>query len=249
MSKRKLSQERGSPQSNDVVSGDGGTLATVYEKGSKLGLEPLDYGDSSLVGLWTFDEGTGTVAYDYSGNNANGTWAGTGSHYASGKVGPYAGQTANATGDYVNNIPQFQNLGASDFSGSLWIDPTLNLYSNDDPLGDKLYSGNNGGFRIYGYASGFQFIASDGLRHNFGTVPMNQWTNLAWSYSKSSGLVSLYTNGIFTSTSSVTFASTTNPLWIGNGCCGQFSGLTDDVRIYNRALSAAEIAAMYSGGK
>jgi hypothetical protein len=28
-----------------------------------------------------------------------------------------------------------------------------------------------------------------------------------------------------------------------------FSGLIDDVRIYNRALSASEIQAMYNGGK
>jgi hypothetical protein len=28
-----------------------------------------------------------------------------------------------------------------------------------------------------------------------------------------------------------------------------FSGLPDDVRIYNRALSATQIAAMYAGGK
>jgi hypothetical protein len=28
-----------------------------------------------------------------------------------------------------------------------------------------------------------------------------------------------------------------------------FPGLIDDVRIYNRALSAAQIAAMYAGGK
>jgi hypothetical protein len=34
------------------------------EKGTKLGLEPLDYGDPALVGLWTFDEGSGSVAYD-----------------------------------------------------------------------------------------------------------------------------------------------------------------------------------------
>src|ERR1039458_5760404 len=33
--------------SSDVIGPDGGTLASVYEKGSKLGLEPLDYGDPS----------------------------------------------------------------------------------------------------------------------------------------------------------------------------------------------------------
>jgi hypothetical protein len=36
----------------------------------------------------------------------------------------------------------------------------------------------------------------------------------------------------------------------GSGPVGNFfSGSVDDVRIYNRALSAAEIAAMYAGGK
>src|SRR5581483_9489039 len=58
---------------NDQISNDGGALATAYEKGSKLGLIPVDYGDTSLVGYWTFDEGTGTIAYDYSGNNATGS--------------------------------------------------------------------------------------------------------------------------------------------------------------------------------
>ena len=65
------SQNYGLGGANDQISNDGGTLASVYEKGSKLGLEPLDYGDTSLVGLWTMDEGTGTTAYDYSGNNAS----------------------------------------------------------------------------------------------------------------------------------------------------------------------------------
>jgi hypothetical protein len=37
-----------------------------------------------------------------------------------------------------------------------------------------------------------------------------------------------------------------SPFIIGSG---GFLGLIDDVRIYNRALSAAQIAAMYNGGK
>lgn len=80
---------------NDVITNDGGALATVYEKGTLFGLEPVDYGDTSLVGYWTLDEGTGTAAYDYSGYNATGTWngsaVGTSGYYSSGKVGPYAG--------------------------------------------------------------------------------------------------------------------------------------------------------------
>jgi len=89
-------------------------------------LEPLDYGDSSLVGLWTFDEGSGTVAYDYSGSNATGGWsgtqAGTSGYYSAGEVGPWAGTFGgSAASDYVgvptNNFP----TGASSWSLSAWI--------------------------------------------------------------------------------------------------------------------------------
>ena len=48
------SQKYGLGGSNDVISGDGGTLASVYERGTQLGLEPLDYGDSEVDPIvWT----------------------------------------------------------------------------------------------------------------------------------------------------------------------------------------------------
>ncbi len=91
--------------SNDVISGDGGSLASVYEKGSKLGLEPLDYGDPTLVGYWPLDEGTGMVAYDESGNNNNGMWngteAGTSGYYSPGNGKSWVGYFDGST-DYVN---------------------------------------------------------------------------------------------------------------------------------------------------
>ena len=70
--------------SNDAVGTDGGTLTTVYEKGTKLGLEPLDYGAPSLVGYWTFDEGNGTTAYDWSGSGKTCTGV---SGWGLGKIG------------------------------------------------------------------------------------------------------------------------------------------------------------------
>ena len=70
--------------------------------------------------------------------------------------------------------------------------------------------------------------------------------------------IKTYVNG--TLTSSYSFPSgqagpyinvnTFNVGDIGSGYnIGYFNGLIDDVRIYNRALSAAEISAMYNGGK
>ncbi len=94
--------------SNDVITPDGGALASVYEKGTKLGLEPMDYGDPSLIGFWPLDEGSNSIAYDYSGTNATGSWYGTaggtgGTYYSPGKIGPYTG-TFDGTSTYVGNV-------------------------------------------------------------------------------------------------------------------------------------------------
>src|ERR1039457_693560 len=108
----------------DVISTDGGTLASVYEKGSRLGMEPLDYGDPSLVGLWTFDEGTGSVAYDYSGNNATGSWSGTpGSQWVAGKVGPWAGNF-DGTNNYVGTMSVSASYTGVTFSE--WVKTSSN---------------------------------------------------------------------------------------------------------------------------
>lgn len=79
--------------SSDVIGPDGSVLSMVYATGSNLALEPLDYGDGSLVGYWPFNKGPGTVAYDYSGNDAtrawNGSQTGSSGYYSAGKGGAY----------------------------------------------------------------------------------------------------------------------------------------------------------------
>ena len=54
---------------NDRVSTDGGGMPDLYETGINLTLNPVDYGDTSLVGYWNFEEGAGGALYDRSGNN------------------------------------------------------------------------------------------------------------------------------------------------------------------------------------
>jgi hypothetical protein len=74
-------------------------------------------------------------------------------------------------------------------------------------------------------------------------VALNAWTHLAVTYDGSS--MRFYTNGVLVrTTSNVTpiKASTGNLRIGGNSVWGEFfSGLIDDVRIYNRALTATEI--------
>ena len=75
--------------------------------------------------------------------------------------------------------------------------------------------------------------------------PVNTWTHVALTYDGTT--LRLYVNGTQVATQAATGAiqSSTNPLWIGgNRPYGEyFQGLIDEVRVYNRALTPAEIQA------
>jgi uncharacterized protein (TIGR03437 family) len=247
---------------NDVISQDGGTLATVYEKGTKLGLEPLDYGDSSLVGYWTFDEGTGSVVNDYSGSNNTGNWQGTGAHWAVGKVGSYAGQlniVSPSTGDYVD-IPYSSSLGFANqsFTITLWFYPTSFTTSYYNPfglMGNFIFAQDpDGTFRAKLY---------DGTDWRYTNITekeaLNAWNYVTAIYNNADLKTHLYLNGqeCTDQLQDVGLPSFQNygdldlGGWGGSGypSLGLSQGLIDDVRIYSRALSASEIQAMYNGGK
>jgi hypothetical protein len=76
-----------------------------------------------------------------------------------------------------------------------------------------------------------------------GLVPLNTWTHLAGTYDGST--LKLYANGVLMGSKAVTgsLAATTNPLRIGGNTIWRefFHGQIDEVRLYNRALSAGEI--------
>ena len=73
--------------------------------------------------------------------------------------------------------------------------------------------------------------------------PIGAWTHIALTYDGS--MLRLYVNGVQAATlaASGTIQASSSPLWIGgNQPYGEyFNGLIDDVRVYNRALSDAEI--------
>jgi len=75
-------------------------------------------------------------------------------------------------------------------------------------------------------------------------VPLNQWSHIAVTYQ--SGVQRIYINGVLraSGTQTGTLTTNTNPLQIGQdqGLADRFwNGLIDEVRIYNVALSAAQV--------
>jgi hypothetical protein len=258
--------------SNDVIGTDGSTLSTVYAKGSNLSLEPLDYGDASLVGLWSFNEGTGTVAYDYSGNNSTGTWngtqVGTSGYYSAGKIGPWAG-VFDGSSTYVNltNNASLSFDRTNTFSLCSWINTT-------STNGGTIISKFNQQSPYPGWSFGFQGtgVLQEDLLSNLGTSQLSvatvstinngTWNFVCGTYNGSSAAsgIQLYINGANVSTTVVSnnlvsSILTTVPVLIGgrssngSGVAILWPGRIDDARVYNRVLSASEIAAMYAGGK
>ncbi len=80
--------------------------------------------------------------------------------------------------------------------------------------------------------------------------PVNAWTHVALTYDGTTQR--LYVNGtqVATRATTGTIQATDNPLWIGgNNPYGEyFTGLIDDVRIYNRALTQTDIQTDLSSG-
>lgn len=92
-------------------------------------------------------------------------------------------------------------------------------------------------------------LASSTITGTANTITLNEWQHVAmtWDNSLASGQVKLYVNASGAGTG--TFTSTLSPnisnLRIGNRAAGDrtFNGLIDEVKIWNRGLSASEVEA------
>ncbi|WP_439516432.1 LamG-like jellyroll fold domain-containing protein, partial [Sediminibacterium sp.] len=85
-----------------------------------------------------------------------------------------------------------------------------------------------------------------GWVHSIGTVPEGVWTHVAVTLKN--GTMTFYINGVASGTAAVNFAQDSGPVNIGRqspwSCaCNIFNGNMDELRVWNRALSACEINA------
>lgn len=224
---------------NNLTTKDGGQKASLFEIGKDLSLLPLDYGDSSLVGYWNFEEATGTIAYDRSGNGANGT--STSVSWQSGCLISNCTSYAGAGRIDVGNRSIFQLTKGTI---SAWIN-TANAGANYRAILAKQSAYgmflNNNEFGIYDWGG-------TGWRGSGVSLNDGMWHNVACSFSSGvSNGVKCYVDGQLKLTTSMTISNQNVTLYIGEANAAQyFNGLIDDVRVYNREFSAAEVQAMYS---
>jgi len=205
--------------------------------------------DTSLVGHWTFD-GTdvqGTTAIDRSSFGNNGTITGT--TKTIGKLGQAL--SFNGTSNYVS-IPDSSlwtwNPGTETRSVTAWVMFT-SLSGSPVILGD-----NGSDWYHFGYYTSLDVLSFyDGNATYIGSnasLSVGTWYFLSWVIN--SGTTYFYKDGSSLGSDGPVANVSRDPsgLAIGSTNGGSFfSGQVDDVRIYNRALSATEIASMYMLGK
>jgi chitodextrinase len=191
------------------------------------------------VAAYGFNEGSGTVVSDASGNGNNGTISGA-TWTTSGKYGSaltFNGTNARVT---INNAPSLQ------LTTGMTLEAWVNLSTVNNVWRDVIYKGNDN-YYLEGTSKHSSRPAMGGTFGNplYGPTALtaNTWAHLAATYDRAT--MRLYVNGVQVASRAQTgaIATSTNPLQIGgDSIYGQyFAGRIDEVRIYNRALSAAEI--------
>jgi glucose/arabinose dehydrogenase len=209
---------------------------------------------SGLVGAWGFNEGSGTTAVDASGNG----------NIANTVNGPswVAGKHGNAVSlDGVDDYLTVLNSSSLDVAGSAltlsaWVNPAA--ISHDSILVGKFWSATMSnpfyqyGVELDGGVVPHFYVGTGGgvTGGSAGSVPLGQWSHLAVVFNGTQA--QFYLNGVLMGTSAVNASITArgNALRIGADANTQqfFKGLIDDLRIYNRALTAAEVQGDMNAG-
>ncbi len=207
--------------------------------------------DPYLVGWWTFDEGSGTVAKDSSGKGNNGTLNGN-PQWVTG----YSGGALNLDGtdDYVDGGKD-PSLDLTAWTIAFWLNVTQNKDYNAFVV-KGLDAAEN--YEVLGFANGSMHLPimfSGGTRTYVNTaaglIVAGEWGHFAYTYSSTTGR-RFYKDGslIYSDAPGGTPQASTDPLTIGNErpMTRFTNGVMDDVRIYNRVLTAGQIKTLSAGG-
>jgi len=194
-----------------------------------------------LVGWWRFDEGEGETVHDYSGNGNNGTALGGMSWIA----GKYNGAGSfDGVDDYVNlgKKASLQNIESVSIVATIKPNTaamTGCIATNDYTFGYDLalVSG-----KLKGYIHNTDVLVGNIV------IPLDE-TLVVYTFDNVTDKQRLYVNGVLDkeNTTSGEISTTVNDMYIGRRALTglYFNGSIDNVMIYNRALSEAEIKQIY----
>ena len=202
-------------------------------------------GTTGLVAAYGFDEGSGTTTADQSGSGNVGTISGA-TWSSAGKFGKAL--SFNGTNSFVSVAGSSTLNLTNAMTIEAWVNPSSLTTSGWNTVVLKERPGYYA-YALYGNTgtnrpSANAFVGStDADTRGTAQIPSNAWTHLAATYDGTT--LALYVNGTQVSQTAVggSIVTSTGALKIGgNAIWGEFfSGLIDEVRIYNRTLSSAQI--------
>jgi len=221
------------------------------------------HAEEGLVAYWKFDEGSGTTAADSSGNGNDGTITGA-TWTTSSAWGDYA-LSFDGADDYVN-VSDDNSLDLdSEFTLLAWVK------SREIGVSQAIITKQNPGVET-GDADNYQFMLDadgtirlffeDGAHINYAyysdaTVTQDTWTLVAAVFDGPNDEVRLYVNNTEKKYTGVTVVPDINTFAVFIGVFGKdqvvyttapnwFNGTIDEVRIYNRTLTATEIKNLFT---
>jgi len=238
-----------------------GNVAGVF-KFTKDGNYDLP-GGTGLVAYWSFDEGSGLVAGDVSGNGHDGvltnfpalpTWV-------VGKVGEAL--DFDGVDDYID-IADNTDFLINTFTISLWM-KTSSVFQI--AMLAESTTGQQQGYQLSLATDGRVFLdVGDGTDtwcatadcvYSTSNLNDGNWYHIVATYGDSNGNAEMYVNGIRESVTTLNgniVHDPNDPFSIGrqawqSGSGNYFDGEIDEVRIYNRVLDSEEVKALfeYSG--
>jgi hypothetical protein len=230
--------------------------------------QPVYPSDDGLVLYLPFSEGTGTTTYDkspygndgilYNGSTASSCAGGDCPTWSTGKYGKAI--LFDGSNDYVQSPASidFVNM-TSPYSVSVWFNTLNATMTGGQAL--ALQASSAGGRRFLFYLSGtgiiyLQMSNASSYPSIYATpaVSAGNWYHASATYDNNTGTARIYVDGVLRATGSIniTAQAGTAVYNIGGDRIENaglyFNGTIDEVKVYNRALSADEIRTQYLSG-
>ena len=235
---------------------------SVVSSGAVLQVNPFDL-SANAVAYWKLDDASGTSALDSSANGNTGMlngYPGSTAQWIAGRVGGALNfNNDGSTTEYVE-VPDAPSLAFDQkktFSIAAWVRGPASqvvgagLVAKGGPALTAQYGLDvfNGAYRFY-------------VRNSSGTAvtlvsaiaPNNRWQHVVATFDGIAGSMNLYVNGALAASGVAPSALLVNssPLSIGSRYSGTvgydlpFNGVIDDVRLYNKTLSATQAQQLYA---
>ena len=215
-------------------------------------LEEIDVNESvaqsNLLGWWKFDEVSGNVASDSNGRNLYATIINGGTFSSNGITAKFKnGLVFDGVDDYVSTEDDSSFNLIQEFSVSCWI-------KTNEGTDNYIFTKNNGNsLYLRVSASKVKFwISTSSAVWTTGTknVDDNEWHHIV--VMRRGDLKLIYVDGLEDASAAATGNNSTGgAIGFRIGCrdVNYFQGIIDDFRVFDKALTPAEVLALYNQGQ